>query len=857
MIIKYKLGDLAKDMALQNKDVITVLEPLEGQARKHTTVLSEDELDFFFNAITLQRQVPNLDAYFANDVLPENKPKEEPQKKEEAPKNEAQKQTKPAQKEQTVKKEQKSEQKPVQKQQQPQQQKQQKQQPQQQKQQQPQQQKQQQPQQQSKPKQQQKPAEKRDIEKSAQKQLRRAEAKGNQDQKTNVVQERVSRVVDTRGSEVDLSKYNEKYDDMATQKGADTNNRKRGQNGVQGNKQKFTNRQNKNRQQYQKRETEAQRLQRLQLEKARHAQLKVSIPDEISVGELASRLKVQATVVIKKLMSLGVMASISELIDFDTASLVADELGAKVEREVHVTIEQRLNIDTENVEDAPETLVPRAPVVVVMGHVDHGKTSILDYIRKSHVQSGEAGGITQHIGAYRVKQGGKDITFLDTPGHEAFTAIRARGASVTDIAVLVIAADDGIMPQTVEAINHAKAANVPIIVALNKIDRPEADPERVKTSLTEYDLVPEEWGGDVVCVNVSAKTGEGIDELLEMINLVADMQDLKANPDRLALGTVIESRLDKGRGPVATILVQNGTLHNGDIVIAGTAVGRVRQMSDENGNLIESAGPSIPVEITGLVEVPQAGDRFNAVEDEKLARELVEERRTAQQEERFKSFSKVTLDTLFSHIEEGEVKELPIIIKADVQGSCEALKQSLEKLSNDEVRVRIIHMGVGGVNASDIMLADASGAIIIGFNVRPDATATSQAEEKGVEMRMYRIIYDAIDDVEKALKGMLAPKIREVDLGSAEVRQVYKISSVGTIAGCYVTKGTITRNSIIRVVRDGIIIYDDNIASLRRFKDDVREVAQGYECGISLGRFNDIKEGDILEAYTKEEYREE
>ena len=854
MIIKYKLGDLAKDMALPNKDVIQVLEPLEGQARKHTTVLSEDELDFFFNAITLQRQVPNLDAYFANDVLPENKPKEEPRKKEEAPKNEAQKQTKPAQKEQPVKKEQKSEQKPVQKQQQPQQQKQQ---PQQQKQQ-PQQQKQQQPQQQSKPKQQQqKPAEKRDIEKSAQKQLRRAEAKGNQDQKTNVVQERVSRVVDTRGSEVDLSKYNEKYDDMATQKGADTNNRKRGQNGVQGNKQKFTNRQSKNRQQYQKRETEAQRLQRLQLEKARHAQLKVSIPDEISVGELASRLKVQATVVIKKLMSLGVMASISELIDFDTASLVADELGAKVEREVHVTIEQRLNIDTENVEDAPETLVPRAPVVVVMGHVDHGKTSILDYIRKSHVQSGEAGGITQHIGAYRVKQGGKDITFLDTPGHEAFTAIRARGASVTDIAVLVIAADDGIMPQTVEAINHAKAANVPIIVALNKIDRPEADPERVKTSLTEYDLVPEEWGGDVVCVNVSAKTGEGIDELLEMINLVADMQDLKANPDRLALGTVIESRLDKGRGPVATILVQNGTLHNGDIVIAGTAVGRVRQMSDENGNLIESAGPSIPVEITGLVEVPQAGDRFNAVEDEKLARELVEERRTAQQEERFKSFSKVTLDTLFSHIEEGEVKELPIIIKADVQGSCEALKQSLEKLSNDEVRVRIIHMGVGGVNASDIMLADASGAIIIGFNVRPDATATSQAEEKGVEMRMYRIIYDAIDDVEKALKGMLAPKIREVDLGSAEVRQVYKISSVGTIAGCYVTKGTITRNSIIRVVRDGIIIYDDNIASLRRFKDDVREVAQGYECGISLGRFNDIKEGDILEAYTKEEYREE
>ena len=838
MIIKYKLGDLAKDMNLPNKDVITVLEPLEGQARKHTTVLSEEELDFFFNAITQQRQAKDLSAYFANDVLPEDKPKEE-KKPEPAKKQEPQPQRKPQQdgkegksqqqKQQTA---QKQSQKPAQ---------------------------QEQSQKQKQKQQPQKPAEKRDIEKSAQKQLRRAEARENQGQsKTNVVQERVSRVVDTRGSEVDLSKYNEKYDVMATQKGADNNGRRRNQGNIQGNKQKFTNRQTKNKQQYQKRETEAQRLQRLQLEKARHAQLRIMIPDEISVGELASRLKAQATVVIKKLMSLGVMASVSELIDFDTASLVAEELGAKVEREVHVTIEERLNIaGADSDEDPAESLVPRAPVVVVMGHVDHGKTSILDYIRKSHVQSGEVGGITQHIGAYQVKQGGKTITFLDTPGHEAFTAIRARGASVTDIAVLVIAADDGIMPQTVEAINHAKAANVPIIVALNKIDRPEADPERVKASLTEYDLVPEEWGGDVVCVNVSAKTGEGIDELLEMINLVAEVQNLKANPDRLALGTVIESRLDKGRGPIATILVQNGTLHNGDVVIAGTAIGRVRQMADENGNLIESAGPSVPVEITGLVEVPQAGDRFNAVKDERLARELVEERRVAMQEERFKSYSKVTLDNLFSHIEEGEVKELPIIVKADVQGSCEALRQSLEKLSNDEVRVRIIHMGVGGVSANDIMLADASGAIIIGFNVRPDAAASSQAEEKGVEMRMYRIIYDAIDDVEKALKGMLAPKIREVDLGSAEVRQVYKISSVGTIAGCYVTKGTITRNSIIRVVRDGIIIYDDEISSLRRFKDDVREVAQGYECGISLGRFNDIKEGDILEAYTKEEYREE
>ena len=831
MIIKYKLGDLAKDMSLPNKDVIAVLEPLEGQARKHTTVLTEDELDFFFNAITLQRQAKDLNAYFANDVLPEEKPKEEPKPavKKEAPakdNNQKKAEAKPAKKPQQEQKKQPAQAQPSQKQ---------KQQP-------------------------QRPAEKRDIERSAQKQLRRAEARENQGQgnKTSVVQERVSRVVDTRASEVDLSKYNEKYDVLATQNGADSNNRRRNQGNIQGNKQKFTNRQNKNRQQYQKRETEAQRLQRLQLEKARHAQLKIMIPDEISVGELASRLKAQATVVIKKLMSLGVMASVSELIDFDTASLVAEELGAKVEREVHVTIEERLNIaGADSEEDPPESLVSRAPVVVVMGHVDHGKTSILDYIRKSHVQSGEAGGITQHIGAYQVKQDGKVITFLDTPGHEAFTAIRARGASVTDIAVLVIAADDGIMPQTVEAINHAKAANVPIIVALNKIDKPEADPDRVKASLTEYDLVPEEWGGDVVCVNVSAKTGEGIDELLEMINLVAEVQNLKANPNRLALGTVIESRLDKGRGPVATILVQKGTLHNGDVVIAGTAIGRVRQMTDENGNLIDSAGPSVPVEITGLVEVPQAGDRFNAVKDERLARELVEERRTAQQEERYKSFSKVTLDTLFSHIEEGEIKELPIIVKADVQGSCEALKQSLEKLSNDEVRVRIIHMGVGGVSANDIMLADASGAIVIGFNVRPDAAASSEAEEKGIDMRMYRIIYDAIDDVEKALKGMLAPKIREVDLGSAEVRQVYKISSVGTIAGCYVTKGTITRNSIIRVVRDGIIIYDDDISSLRRFKDDVREVSQGYECGISLGKFNDIKEGDVLEAYRKEEYREE
>ena len=821
MIIKYKVSDLAKDMGMSNKDVLTVLSSVGGEDRKHASLLSEDELDFFFNSVTKENQVASLEAYFIQPPEPKKpEPPKEPAKPQQN-QNKGQAQGQAAGKKQDK------------------------------------------PQQENKPQQQKKqggakPAEKHNIGKNAEKQLRRAENKAAQQGTTRiVVQEREKRVVDTRSVEVDLSKYNEKFDVMAAQKNGEQNERRGGKNNMSGNRQKFTNRQNKNKQQYQKKETEAQKLQRLQLEKARHAQLKIEIPDEISVGELATRLKMTATVVIKKLMSFGVMASVSELIDFDTAALAAEELGAKVEREVHVSIEERLNItDADTMQDAPEDLVPRAPVVVVMGHVDHGKTSILDYIRKSRVQAGEVGGITQHIGAYQVHQGGKTITFLDTPGHEAFTAIRARGASVTDIAVLVIAADDGVMPQTIEAINHAKAANVPIIVALNKCDRPEADPDRVKTSLTEYGLIPEEWGGDVICVNVSAKTGMGIDTLLEMINLVAEMQELKANPNRPALGTVIESRLDKGRGPIATILVQKGTLHNGDVVIAGTAVGRVRQMMDERGKVIKEAGPSVPVEITGLVEVPQAGDKFNAVADERLARELVEQRRTEQQEEKFRAYHKVTLDNLFSQIAEGEIKELPIIIKADVQGSCEAIKQSLEKLSNNEVRVRIIHMGVGGVNVSDIMLADASGAIIIGFNVRPDATATSQAEEKGVEMRMYRIIYDAIDDVQNALKGMLAPKIREVDLGSAEVRQVYKISSVGTIAGCYVKNGVITRNSIIRVVRDGIIIYDDDIASLKRFKDDVREVAAGYECGISLGKFNDIKEGDILEAYKKEEYRE-
>ena len=571
------------------------------------------------------------------------------------------------------------------------------------------------------------------------------------------------------------------------------------------------------------------------------------------VSELATRLKVTVSEVIKKLMGLGVMASINEEIDFDTASLVAEELGAKVEKEVIITIEERLIDDT----DSEEDMVERDPVVVVMGHVDHGKTSLLDNIRKANVTASEAGGITQHIGAYKVRVGDKHITFLDTPGHEAFTSMRARGASVTDIAILVVAADDGIMPQTIEAINHAKAANVSIIVAINKMDKEGANPDKVKQELTEHGLVIEEWGGDIICVPVSAKTGEGIKELLENVLLVAEFRELKANPNRLAKGAVIEARLDKGRGPIATLLVQNGTLHQGDIIIAGTSVGRVRVMTNDKGKEVKSAGPSVPVEITGLAEVPSAGDTFNAVEDERLARELVEQRKHEAKEEQFKAYHKVTLDNLFSQIAEGDIKELPIIVKADVQGSVEAVKQSLEKLSNDEVRVRVIHGGVGTVSEGDVMLANASNAIIIGFNVRPDPVVAESAKKDGVDIRLYRIIYDAIEEVETAMKGMLAPKYRENLMGRIEVRQVYRISNVGAVAGSYVLDGKVTRQCEIRVVRDGIVIAEDKIDSLKRFKDDVKEVAAGYECGIGLERFNDIKEGDIFEAFIMEEYRED
>ena len=551
-------------------------------------------------------------------------------------------------------------------------------------------------------------------------------------------------------------------------------------------------------------------------------------------------------------MMLGVMATINEEIDFDTASLVAEELGAKVEHEVIVTIEDRLIDEDDDAEDTEE----RCPVVVVMGHVDHGKTSILDRIRNAHVTAGEAGGITQHIGAYQVRYEGKDITFLDTPGHEAFTAMRARGANITDIAILVVAADDGIMPQTVESINHAKAAGITVIVAINKMDKEGANPDRVKEELTKYGMVCEEWGGDVICVPVSAKTGEGIDELLENILLVAETSELKANPDRRAKGTVVEARLDKGRGPIATLLVQNGTLHTGDVIIAGTAVGRVRVMTNDKGKTVHTAGPSVPVEITGLAEVPEAGDVFNAVEDERLARELVEQRKHEAKQAKFNEYQKVTLDNLFSQIEQGEMKELSLIVKADVQGSVEAVTQSLEKLSNEEVRVRVIHGGVGGIKESDVMLASASNAIIIGFNVRPDQTAEEIAARDKVDIRTYRVIYDAIEEIETAMKGMLAPKYREFVMGRIEVRQVYKISNVGAVAGAYVLSGKVTRQCEIRVVRDGIVIAEDKMSSLKRFKDDAKEVGEGYECGITLEKFRDFKEGDIFEAFIMEEYRD-
>ena len=659
--------------------------------------------------------------------------------------------------------------------------------------------------------------------------------------------------IDTRGTgDVNLAKYDDHVDKLVDAKAERMESKG-------SKKQKLTKKSDQRSKPFgnKRRQEEQEKMRRLQRQQQMAAlkkiPVKVMIPEEISVGELASRMKRTAADVIKGLIKLGVMASISEVIDYDTAAIVAEEMGCKVEKEVHVTIEEQL---FDEHEDKEEELQPRDPVVVVMGHVDHGKTSLLDAIRHTDVTATEAGGITQHIGAYRVDLNGQKITFLDTPGHAAFTSMRARGAQATDIAVLVVAADDGIMPQTIEAINHAKAAGVDIIVAINKMDKPGVTTDRIMQQLTEYDLIPEEWGGDTICVPVSAVTKMNIDKLLEAILLVAEMKELKANPNRAAKGIVIEARLDKNRGPIATLLVQNGTLHSGDIIVAGTSVGRVRVMVDDKGRKVNEAGPSVPVEIMGLAEAPQAGDAFDAVSDERLARELVEQRKQKQKEEQFKSFEKVTLENLFSSLKEGELKELNIIVKADVQGSVEAVKQSLEKLSNEEVRVKIIHGGVGAINESDVMLANASNAIIVGFNVRPDPVAAQNAERDGVDIRCYRIIYDCIDEIQAAIKGMLAPKFREVQQGRAEVRQIVKISSVGNIAGCYVLSGKVTRNSKIRVVRDGVVITEDEISSLRRFKDDVKEVAQNFECGIGLAKFNDIKEGDIFEAFTIEEYRD-
>ena len=789
MTHKYKLHEAAKDFNVPSKKLIELLGKYFEGEKKSQTALEEKELDVIFDVLTAENAVDSLDSYFAmQKPAGERAPKAQKAESQKAPAKEAAKETAKAPAGEKA----------------------------------------------------QKPAaaagapEKRKKEKDPNRPMQ-SRTKGE------------IRHIDTRAENVELDKYNERYENIAPA------NDRNGDNVVR--KQKLKQKSQQYRKQgmrSRKHETEKERMARIAAERAKK-QIKITVPDEITVGELAARLKMTAAEVIKKLFSLGQMATVNEVIDYDTAAIVATELGAKVEKEVVVTIEERIIDDTE---DAEEDLVKRDPVVCVMGHVDHGKTSLLDAIRHTAVTETEAGGITQHIGAYRVDVDGQKITFLDTPGHAAFTSMRARGAQATDIAVLVVAADDGIMPQTVEAINHAKAANVSIIVAINKMDKPGASPDKIMQQLTEYELIPEEWGGDVICVPVSAKTHMNIDKLLESVLLVAELKELKANPNRAGKGIVIEARLDKGRGPVATLLVQNGTLKTGDTIVAGMSVGRVRVMTNDRGQRVETAGPSVPVEITGLVDVPQAGDTFDAVSDERLARELVEQRKREAKEEEFNRFHKVTLDNLFASINQGEMKELDIIVKADVQGSVEAVRQSLEKLSNDEVKVKVIHGGVGAISESDVMLANASNAIIVGFNVRPDPVAAEVAERDGIDMRMYRIIYDCIEEIEAAIKGMLAPKYREVILGRVEVRNVFKLSSAGMIAGSYVLEGKVTRNAQIRVVRDGIVITEDSISSLKRFKDDVKEVAQGYECGIGLEKFNDIKEGDIFEAFIMEEYKD-
>ena len=660
---------------------------------------------------------------------------------------------------------------------------------------------------------------------------------------------RERRVVDTSAVQVNSARFDDRVDSLVSER---VQNYQGGKQRIGGKKGQQQNKQNKNFKGNKAKNEEQEKMRRLQMEVARKAPVTVKIPDEITVGELASRMKKTAGEVIKLLMKNGVMAGINQTIDFDTAEFVATEMGCKVEKEVTITIEERIIDDHV---DTAEELETRAPVVVVMGHVDHGKTSLLDAIRKTSVTAGEAGGITQHIGAYTVDVGGNMVTFLDTPGHAAFTSMRARGAKSTDIAILVVAADDGIMPQTIESINHAKAAEVPIIVAINKMDKPTANPDKIKEQLTKYDLIPEEWGGDTIIVPISAKTGMGLNDLLEMVLLTAEVQELKANPNRRAKGTVIEARLDKTRGPIATLLVQNGTLKQGDIIIAGTAVGRVRVMTNDKGRTVKTAGPSVPVEITGLADVPTPGDEFNAVTDERMARELVEQRRQAQKDAAANAMSKVTLDNLFARMQEGEMKELPLVVKADVQGSAEAVKASLEKISNDEVRVKVIHAGVGAINESDILLASTAGAIIVGFNVRPDAAAQASGQRANVDMRFYRVIYDAIDEIEAAMKGMLAPQYEEVVIGHAEVRQTYKVSAIGTIAGCMVKDGKVARDAQVRVLRDNVVIHEGEVGSLQRFKDAAKEVTAGYECGMSIAKFNDIKEGDVFECFVMEEVK--
>ena len=838
---KYKVTDIAKDFGISTKKVIETFAELTGETRKTGATFEENEVNALMEALTRETAVKDLGEYLASGKEPQpvkqetKKPEAKPQAKKEEPKPEAAKpQPKQPKQPEAPKAEPKAEQaKPAQNAQpkaaQP------------------------------KPVQQEKRNDKRNDNKQAEKRSEKRVTMQELASETGIKEpvateqvkvDRAQVSVDTRTVDVNVDKFSARYDDLADSRNMPSKRK----NAPTGKKEKFNNRNNRRGQQFgRRRETEAERLQRIQLEKARNAQLKISIPDEITVGELATRLKQNVAKVVAKFMQMGEMHAASDVIDFDSAALIAEEFHAKVEHEVHVSIEERLFTQEE---DSADQLVERPPVVVVMGHVDHGKTSILDRIRSTNVTAGEAGGITQAIGAYQVNVNGSPVTFLDTPGHEAFTAMRARGADMTDIAVLVVAADDGIMPQTIESINHAKAANVKLIVAINKMDKPTANPERVKEQLTKYEIVPEDWGGDVACIPVSAVTGMGISDLLERIVLEAEVMELKANPSRRGKGAVVEARLDKGQGPIATLLVQNGTLHKGDCLIAGTAVGRVRTMRNDKGQEITEAGPSTPVEITGLTEVPEAGELFEAVEDERLARELADKRTAEAKEKQFAAYTKVTLDNLFDQMAANDMKELPIIVKADVQGSAEAVKQSLEKISNDEVRVRVIHAGVGAISKSDVSLADASNAIIIGFNVRPDAVAKAEAEQTGVEMRMYRVIYDAINDVSDAMKGMLAPKVREVALGEAQVRQVYKISSVGTVAGCRVTDGKITRDAQLRLVRDGIVICEDSIASLKRFKDDAKEVAAGFECGITLAKFQDIKEGDVFECFKMEEYRD-